>query len=817
MYNLNYSSKRQSVSSSFKRIYTTVFASMLMLLMFNANSFGQCPTPTITPSGSTDLCAGGSVTLTASLGVSYVWSTGATTQAIVVGSAGNFWVTVDDGAGCVETSDTLTTTLFAVAPGKIIKIEGEPRACPGDLIVYAVKQKPRTAKYVWTLSGGLTINGLTTYSSPDTAVQILFDNTFTGSGVIEVFAQNGCGVGPTKTLNVGTGKPNPPSTISGPVSGLCGTVQTYTVNPILGATFTWTPPTGSFIISGQGTNTAQILFSGSLNNGFVKVYYTNICGTSKEEKLAVSGEPIITGQPSNLNACDSSQATFTVTAAGTPIYQWRKNGVNLVNGGTISGANSATLVIDPVVAGDAGNYTCVLSNSCSGSVISNAASLTVSAAPGMPGTISGIKQACPGTTGEVYSIAAVPNATFYEWIAYQGATITSGQGTNSITVDFNPTNYSGYYIVVRAGASCGLSDSVKTWVRYSVSVPTFNTTQNTVCPGQTGIVYAVDTVVGATGYNWSVPAGATIVSGIGTESITVNFSGSFTSGQVCVSASNACVTTLDRCENVNSIPNDAGNINGQFTNVCSSTQVYTTNPVSGGATNYIWNVPVGASIVSGQGTTSITVDFGPSFSSGDICVEANNGCGSGAQKCKTAVGFPGKPAIINGNAAPCASATGEVYSIAAIPGATSYVWSVPPGATIASGQGTTSITVDFGTTDGIISVYGVNSCGNGYSKNLRVIFGCRKTNPGIISPPSALVAMPNPFTDKLKLMLTYRPSGPFIIKIVDQFGRAWITKNVPFNNDNTIHLFNTTGLASGMYIIQVIDGTTVQTLSVIKQ
>jgi hypothetical protein len=80
-------------------------------MMMPATSFGQC-IPTITPSGPVDLCTGGSVTLTSSAGSTYIWNTGATTQAILVGTKGEYWVTVDDGLGCVETSDTLTVTLF---------------------------------------------------------------------------------------------------------------------------------------------------------------------------------------------------------------------------------------------------------------------------------------------------------------------------------------------------------------------------------------------------------------------------------------------------------------------------------------------------------------------------------------------------------------------------------------------------------------------------------------------------------------------------------------------------------------------------------
>ena len=51
--------------------------------------------PTITASGPTTFCSGGSVTLTASAGSSYLWSNGATTQSIVANNSGSYTVTVD--------------------------------------------------------------------------------------------------------------------------------------------------------------------------------------------------------------------------------------------------------------------------------------------------------------------------------------------------------------------------------------------------------------------------------------------------------------------------------------------------------------------------------------------------------------------------------------------------------------------------------------------------------------------------------------------------------------------------------------------------
>ena len=57
--------------------------------------------PLITPNGVTTFCQGGSVSLTATAGLtSYQWSTGASSQSINVSLAGNYFVTVTNANGC---------------------------------------------------------------------------------------------------------------------------------------------------------------------------------------------------------------------------------------------------------------------------------------------------------------------------------------------------------------------------------------------------------------------------------------------------------------------------------------------------------------------------------------------------------------------------------------------------------------------------------------------------------------------------------------------------------------------------------------------
>jgi hypothetical protein len=89
---------------------------------------------------------------------------------------------------------------------------------------------------------------------------------------------------------------------------------------------------------------------------------------------------IVTDQPDNVSTTTGGSASFMVVADpngnGPLAYQWRRNGTPLANGGSISGALTDTLTINPVALGDAGTYDVVITNLC-GTTTSNGATLTL--------------------------------------------------------------------------------------------------------------------------------------------------------------------------------------------------------------------------------------------------------------------------------------------------------------------------------------------------------------------------------------------------------------------------------------------------------
>ena len=83
--------------------------------------------------------------------------------------------------------------------------------------------------------------------------------------------------------------------------------------------------------------------------------------------------------PASLTVCMGSDAGFSVTASGYPplSYRWRRNAQNLADGGSISGAATASLAISPSALADSGSYDAVLTDPFGQTATSASATLTV--------------------------------------------------------------------------------------------------------------------------------------------------------------------------------------------------------------------------------------------------------------------------------------------------------------------------------------------------------------------------------------------------------------------------------------------------------
>ncbi len=88
-------------------------------------------TPIISASSGLSFCQGNSVTLTSSTATSYLWSTGATTQSIVVSIAGNYSVTVYNAQGLSANSSSTSVTVNSLP---VVLAGNDQEVCVGSSV-----------------------------------------------------------------------------------------------------------------------------------------------------------------------------------------------------------------------------------------------------------------------------------------------------------------------------------------------------------------------------------------------------------------------------------------------------------------------------------------------------------------------------------------------------------------------------------------------------------------------------------------------------------------------------------------------------------
>jgi len=289
--------------------------------------------------------------------------------------------------------------------------------------------------------------------------------------------------------------------------------------------------------------------------------------------------------------------------------------------------------------------------------------------------------------------------------------------------------------ILRSGGQGGDGQVKISWNTVQLVAPTLNNGTNATC---NSFVANWTTTSYATTYRLDVSKDnfATFVSGYNNldvgNVITSSVIG-LTAGTTYyyrVRAVNSCGTTNTISNNsgtimytMQSVPATPGAITGTATQCPTLTgQVYSIAPVTN-ATTYTWSVPTGWSITSGNGTTSITVTTGATGQNGYISVTAGNNCGTSAARTLVVTissGTPTTPGVVLGTTPQCPSLKGQMYSISAVPNATTYTWTVPVGWIINSDDGTTSITVTTGTSGGNITVTAGNSCGTSAPSTLSV-------------------------------------------------------------------------------------------------
>lgn len=351
-----------------------------------------------------------------------------------------------------------------------------------------------------------------------------------------------------------------------------------------------------------------------------------------------------------------------------------------------------------------GNYSTVLPdvNGCDSTITITLTEVPVAAVVALPDTIS-----CDNPL--VVLDGSTSLGSTFQWTDENGLVLS-----NTPTVQVGQAGcYSLLVSETLNGVSC---DSSLTVCVEDVSAlptnPVFLNSPTAACQGDT-VLYSIAADPEATGYNWTLPSGAVLLSGgDGSTFAEVLWNGGGLLS-VCVAGTNGCGAGPQDCVDVSVTslvvePEPNGPLE-----VCPGVLATYCTPVDPNASDYQWIVPSSATIVSGQGTECIEVDWTGS-NGGVVCIATTGACNVSEQVCfPVTVLQPVFTPAIAGPSEACVTDT-LTYSISPPPNAIDYVWQVPAGATILSGNGQASVSVVFSNPlSGDLCVQAVNACGEG--------------------------------------------------------------------------------------------------------
>jgi len=211
-----------------------------------------------------------------------------------------------------------------------------------------------------------------------------------------------------------------------------------------GLVYQWRKGTTNLINSGNisGADSSILTINPSAVSDTSSNYNVIVMGTcandtSMNVSLIINTAPVITIQPISKTICAGSSVSFSVAATGTGLmYQWRKGTVNLINGATVSGADSIVLTINPAAIADtSSNYNVVITGTCANDTSVNVM-LTVNTVP-----VALANTNSPVCAGSSLSLTAQTAAgANYSWTgpngyasASQDSTILSAAVANSGT------------------------------------------------------------------------------------------------------------------------------------------------------------------------------------------------------------------------------------------------------------------------------------------------------------------------------------------------------------------------------------------------
>ena len=638
--------------------------------------------PTVVATGSTTICAGTTVSISASGATTYSWDNGlgAGSSQNVTPTATTTYTVVGDVAGCTG-SDAVTIT---VNPVPTVVANGATTICAGTsttisgsgATTYSWDQGigagnshtvSPTSTTTYTVTGTtsgcsntdqviVTVTPLPAVTASGTATICAgASTTIIGSGATTYSWDNGLGAGTTQVVS-------PTTTTTYVVTGTsasCSNTDAVTVNvnptPAITVAAANNPTTcgtstGSIQVGGSGTG--NVSWTGSatgsatavsmpytitgLAAGSYTITYTDANGCTSNTLVQALNDPSAPSVTATGTTTICSGASVTINATGASSYSW-DNGLGA----------GATQVVSPTVT-----TTYTVTGDQAGCTATDQVTITVNAVPTVVG--GGTSSIC---TGGSVTINASGAAT-YSW--------DQGLGAGAVQI-VSPTATT-TYTVTGTTSGCSSTDQVTVTVNPIPTVTAIGTA--TICAGTTVTINGT----GATTYSWDQGLGAGASQTVTPTATTTYTVTGTTSG--CSSTDQVTIT-------VNPSPTTVAT---GTTTICAGSSA-TINAT--GATTYSWNQGIGA------GATQVV---SPLVTTTYIVTGTTAGCSSSDQVTVTVTSIPVVTA--NGTTTICEGSSTTIDAS----GATTYSWDngLGAGATQIVSPTITTTYIVTGTTTGCI-------------------------------------------------------------------------------------------------------------------
>ena len=245
--------------------------------------------------------------------------------------------------------------------------------------------------------------------------------------------------------------------------------------------------------------------------------------------------------------------------------------------------------------------------------------------------------------------------------------------------------------------------------------------------------------------------------------------------------------------------------NGTKSNLCPPGDfTFYVNKVQN-ATSYKWIVPEGVTSTTSTNGDTIVLHTTGAFIKGDLRVVAVNNCGTSDTLTTSLSSAPPKPAV-SGPVCVSANQTGLTYSILNPGEGLTYTWSVPKGAVIVNGQGTSQINVFWIDGSGNVSVMAVNSCGSSNKTSFAVAGNCGGVQSDISKsslPSNKVNVYPNPTDGLVNVEFNAIKAGRYAIEVYDLNSRTVKRAEIDVvagNNKTKLDLKN---LSKGTYLVKI--------------